>query len=106
MKNELFNELLRQSMGEAVKISRGEIPASRQFTRTIPDTKKIREKTKLSQKEFANLMQVSERTLQNWEQNHRNPTGPAITLLAVMNHSPKLVQEALQANSMNLEAAV
>jgi DNA-binding XRE family transcriptional regulator len=36
----------------------------------------------LSQSEFARLMRVSTKTLQNWEQHRRNPTGPARCRLA------------------------
>lgn len=60
-----------------------------------PDVRAIREGMHLSQAEFAALMAVSVRTLQNWEQGHRSPTGAARTLLRVMQVRPRAVLEAV-----------
>ena len=60
-----------------------------------PDVRAIREGMDLSQTEFAALMAVSVRTLQNWEQGHRAPTGAARTLLRVMQVRPRAVIEAV-----------
>jgi DNA-binding transcriptional regulator YiaG len=46
----------------------------------------IRERTKLSQSEFAHLIGVSLKTLQNWEQDRRRPAGPAAALLKIIAH--------------------
>jgi putative transcriptional regulator len=54
----------------------------------IPDIASIREKTGLSQARFAQLLGVSVRTLQDWEQGRRAPSGAARTLLAVANNNP------------------
>jgi putative transcriptional regulator len=51
--------------------------------------KAAREKTGLSQSEFARLLGVSVRTLQDWEQGRTRPSGAARTLLAVAISSPK-----------------
>jgi putative transcriptional regulator len=47
----------------------------------------------LSQKEFAVLLGVSARTLQDWEQGRREPTGAARTLLRVAVKHPKVLRE-------------
>lgn len=47
----------------------------------------------LSQSEFAALMGVSVRTLQEWEQGRRQPTGAARTLLAVAQRHPEVLRE-------------
>ena len=60
-----------------------------------PDVRAIREGMDLSQAQFAALMAVSVRTLQNWEQGHRSPTGAARTLLRVMQVQPRAVLEAV-----------
>ena len=60
-----------------------------------PDVCAIRESMALSQTEFAALMAVSVRTLQNWEQGHRSPTGAARTLLRVIQVKPQAVIEAI-----------
>jgi putative transcriptional regulator len=46
----------------------------------------------LSQQEFAQLLGVSARTLQDWEQGRREPTGAARTLLKVAVKHPKLLR--------------
>jgi len=55
----------------------------------VPDVGKIREKTGLSQTRFAELLGVSVRTLQDWEQGRRAPSGAARTLLLIADHDPK-----------------
>lgn len=57
------------------------------------DTKKVRTRTGLSQEKFAKLINVPVGTLRNWEQGHRHPTGPAKTLMAVLDKRPTIVQE-------------
>jgi putative transcriptional regulator len=55
----------------------------------IPDVAQIRESTGLSQTRFAQLLGVSLRTLQDWEQGRRAPSGAARTLLLVAARDPK-----------------
>jgi putative transcriptional regulator len=43
----------------------------------------------LSQSQFAQLMGVSLRTLQEWEQGRRSPSGAARTLLAIAERNPQ-----------------
>lgn len=93
----LFDDLV-QSLKEAKAIARGEAPASRRFKVEAPDVKAVREQTGLSQSEFAGLMQVSVKTLQNWEQHRRNPTGPAAALLKIVSAAPDIALKALHAN--------
>ena len=97
MKDEQFNELLA-SIEEAGKIKRGELKASRAFDFPEPDVKDIREKIGFSQLKFASLIGVSPRTLQNWEQGHRHPTGPAKVLLRLVQTDPQSVFRNLHIN--------
>lgn len=48
-----------------------------------------RQKTGLSQSQFAALLGVSIRTLQGWEQGRKQPSGAARTLLAIASSNPK-----------------
>jgi len=47
----------------------------------------------LSQSQFAELMGVSVRTLQEWEQGRRKPSGAAQTLIAVAMRHPEVLRE-------------
>ena len=55
----------------------------------LPSVGSIREKTGLSQERFATLLGVSIRTLQDWEQGRRAPSGAARTLLLIAERNPK-----------------
>lgn len=48
-----------------------------------------RQKTGLSQAQFAALLGVSVRTLQGWEQGRKQPSGAARTLLTIARTNPK-----------------
>jgi putative transcriptional regulator len=64
---------------------------------TEPDIRSIREIAKISQSQFAKLIGVSVRTLQNWEQHRTRPSGPARALLKIVASNPKSAIEALHA---------
>ena len=59
----------------------------------VPDVAEIRERTGLSQAHFASLLGVSVRTLQDWEQGRRAPSGAARTLMLVADRNPKALLE-------------
>ena len=48
----------------------------------------IRARLKLSQSAFAGLMGVSVRTVQDWEQGRRKPSGSAVALLRIAEQKP------------------
>jgi putative transcriptional regulator len=59
----------------------------------VPDIAKTRKKTGLSQARFAQLLGVSVRTLQDWEQGRRAPSGAARTLLVIAAKNPQALLE-------------
>jgi putative transcriptional regulator len=61
---------------------------------TLPPVADIRARIGLSQGEFARLLGVSVRTLQEWEQGRRAPSGPARTLLTIAHKNPKILIES------------
>ena len=96
MDKELFKDLV-QSLNEARSIVRGKKKPSRVFEVKTPDVKMIRERTGLSQTEFAQLLGVKLKTIQNWEQHRRQPTGPAVVLLTIFEREPETALRALHA---------
>ena len=60
---------------------------------TVPSVSSIRERTGLSQEKFARLLGVSVRTLQEWEQGRRAPSGAARTLLLIAAKNPRALLE-------------
>lgn len=56
---------------------------------TLPSISHIRAETRLSQSRFAQLLGVSVRTLQDWEQGRRAPSGAARTLLLIAAKNPR-----------------
>jgi putative transcriptional regulator len=83
------NEMKRHMAGKPVRGANvTELPA--------PDVRIIREAAQISQSQFAKLIGVNLRTLQNWEQHRTRPTGPARALLKIVASNPKSI-EALHA---------
>lgn len=54
-----------------------------------------RQKTGLSQAQFAEALHISKRTLQEWEQGRRSPSGAAQALIRIAERHPEVVLEVL-----------
>mgnify|MGYP001238640159 CR=1 FL=1 len=54
-----------------------------------------RMKCGLSQSQFADALRISPRTLQQWEQGRRKPSGAAETLLRIVDKHPEVLLELL-----------
>ena len=50
----------------------------------------------LTQAEFARAIGISVHTLRNWEQERRQPEGPAIALLRIAARHPRILRENLE----------
>ena len=94
MNDELFNELV-QSVREGGAVLRGDKKPARSFSIEEPDVAAIRSEYGLSQDQFAALLGISVRTLQNWEQGRRTPHGPAKVLLRVAARHPEAVLDTV-----------
>ncbi len=79
--SEIVNGIRELKRGEAGRIT------------NLPNVASIREKTSLSQSKFAELLGVSVRTLQDWEQGRRAPSGAARTLLLIAEKNPEALLE-------------
>jgi putative transcriptional regulator len=82
----------QQDLLESVRqMRRGQ--AARVTKVKLPPAAEARAKVGLSQQDFARLLGVSARTLQDWEQGRREPTGAAKTLLRVAVRHPEVLLE-------------
>lgn len=97
MKATQFDELLA-SVQEMDAIVNGEKTPARTTCFPEPEVARIRQHTGLSQGQFASLIGVSKRTLENWEQGRRHPTGPAKALLRIVEADPEHAIRALYGN--------
>jgi putative transcriptional regulator len=61
----------------------------------LNEVAEARLKTGLSQSEFADALSISKRTLQEWEQGRRNPSGAAQALIRIAQKHPKIVRASL-----------
>jgi putative transcriptional regulator len=95
MNDELFQEL-EASVREGGAILRGDTKPSRSFVTGSPDIKRIRATYRLNQAEFATLLGISVKTLRNWEQGRRAPTGPAKVLLRVADKHPDAILDTIE----------
>ncbi|MDP3189132.1 DNA-binding transcriptional regulator [Limnobacter sp.] len=81
--DDLLESVKQMRQGKAARTSQVELsPAA-----------EARAKMGLSQQAFASLLGVSARTLQDWEQGRRSPTGAAKTLLKVAVTHPEVLRE-------------
>jgi putative transcriptional regulator len=82
----------QQDLLESVRqMRRGQI--ARVTKVVVPAAAEARARVGLSQQQFAGLLGVSARTLQDWEQGRREPTGAAKTLLRVAVSHPEVLRE-------------
>lgn len=92
-------ESIIASLKEALRYSKGEeVPGIRVTTVMVPtiDVRKLRQKLKLSQNDFAAKFGFSPAVVRNWEQGRNRPDGAARILLAVIDRHPEAVEDALR----------
>ena len=80
---DLLESVRQMKRGEAARVTKIRLPAAAE----------ARAQVGLSQQDFANLLGVSPRTLQDWEQGRREPNGAAKTLLRVAVAHPEVLRE-------------
>src|SRR6188768_3803434 len=88
-KRDLNQELL-ESIEHVKAYKRGEMEFRTTIVspKEVTPPKQIRERLNLTQEQFAQRLRVSVRTLQDWEQGRRQPTGPALSLLRIADQEP------------------
>ena len=80
---DLLESVKQMRRGHSARITKVKVPAAAE----------ARARVGLSQQDFADLLGVSSRTLQDWEQGRREPTGAAKTLLRVAVSHPEVLLE-------------
>ena len=72
---------------------------ARKFARVtqvpVNEVVEARQSTGMSQAEFASALSISKRTLQEWEQGRRAPSGAAQALIRIAKKHPRIVRDAL-----------
>jgi putative transcriptional regulator len=65
-------------------------------TSVVPnEVAQARQRSGLSQAQFAEALGISKRTLQEWEQGRRSPSGAAKALIRIAKRHPEVMREAL-----------
>ncbi len=59
----------------------------------VPEALEARMRSGLSQQKFADVLGVSRRTLEAWEQGRRKPSGAARSLLTIARKRPEVLRE-------------
>ena len=84
--NKLLQSVKEMKAGKAARVSRVE----------PNEVAEARGKTGLTQREFASVLHISPRTLQEWEQGRRKPSGPAKALIEIALRHPEVILEDLK----------
>jgi putative transcriptional regulator len=97
MDKEHFDQLVKGVREMKRHVAGKSVRGARTTALDEPDVRAIRKAANISQSQFAKLIGVNVRTLQNWEQHRTRPTGPARALLKIVASNPKSALEALHA---------
>lgn len=89
-----FGDDLIQSLDEALAHAKGTRPA---ILHEPLSPREVRERAKLTQAQMAPLLGMSLSGYRKWEQGQRRLSGPAATLLQVIEREPEAVKRALLA---------
>ena len=81
----LLQSVREMKTGQAARVTKVE----------VNEVVQARQGTGMSQAEFAGALHISKRTLQEWEQGRRAPSGAAQALIRIARLHPEVVREAL-----------
>lgn len=88
----------KRNIGEELINAIRDVQAGKYGAKYTVDANSIIEtriKCGLSQAQFAAALQISPRTLQQWEQGRRQPSGAAETLLKIISRHPEVLREVI-----------
>lgn len=81
----LLQSVREMKAGKAARVTRVE----------LNEVAEARQVSGLSQNQFAEALGISKRTLQEWEQGRRSPSGAAQALIRIARRHPEVVREVL-----------
>ncbi len=90
-----LGESLIKGMEEALAFANGEDNGAVVHIPEQINVRRIRKKLNMSQNAFADYFGVSVRTVQDWEQGRRVPSGASKNFLFVIDQEPEAVRRAL-----------
>ena len=91
LKRDLERDVWQETLDAVQSIKLGKI--GRIETVELLPVVEARQKSGLSQSRFADLLGVSIRTLQDWEQGRRKPSRAAASLIQIANQRPDVLHE-------------
>jgi len=98
--NKLLERDAKRNIGEELLQAMRDIKAGRVgrvSTMEASPLASVRLRISLSQNEFAKMLGVSLRTLQEWEQGRRTPSGAAKSLITIAIKKPEVIKQLLAA---------
>lgn len=91
VERDLNRDIWQETLDAVKDIKAGKVGDVR--TVELPAAVEARRKSGLSQPKFANLLGVSVRTLQDWEQGRRQPSRAAASLIQIAKQRPEVLRE-------------
>lgn len=91
IERDLKRDIWQETLDSVKSIKAGEVGKVR--TVELPSVVEARRKSGLPQSKFAELLGVSVRTLQDWEQGRRQPSRAAASLIQIAKQRPDVLRE-------------
>mgnify|MGYP000563139555 CR=1 FL=1 len=91
IERDMQRDVWQETLDAVLDIKKGKIGAVR--TVELPAVVEARQKVGLTQSKFADLLGVSVRTLQDWEQGRRHPSRAAASLIQIAKQRPDVLRE-------------
>ncbi|MCQ8279858.1 transcriptional regulator [Acetobacteraceae bacterium KSS8] len=89
-------DMIAEGLNEALAISRGQSKPARLYVPAEIDVKAIRDKTALSQGDFAAAFGFTVHQVRQWEQGRNRPTGGIRAYLMVIDENPSEILALLR----------
>ena len=93
VKRDLKRDVWQETLDAVRSIKAGNVGTIHTIDITTSPVAEARNKTGLSQAKFAELLGVSVRTLQDWEQGRRQPSRAAASLIQIAKNRPDVLNE-------------